>query len=110
MDGWLRELNPGVTDEEAQHLARLCGSPQPWLGGGIVRLFFDTDVCDVLPLVRVPTLVMHRKETWCGHIRSGHYLAEQIAGARLSGSARRRLLTLLRRPGDALRSAGVFPR
>jgi class 3 adenylate cyclase/pimeloyl-ACP methyl ester carboxylesterase len=84
MDGWLRELNPSVTDEEADHLARLCRvAVSPGSAAAYVRLNLDTDVCDVLPLVRVPTLVMHRKETVSWDIRSGHYLAEQIAGARL---------------------------
>ncbi len=84
MDGWLRELNPGVTDEEARHLARLLRvAVSPGSAAAYVRLNLDTDVCDVLPLVRVPTLVMHRKETSSWDIRSGHYLADQIPGARL---------------------------
>ena len=84
MDGWLRELSPGVTDEEAQHLARLLRvAVSPGSAAAYVRLNLDTDVCDVLPLVRVPTLVVHRKETVSWDIRNGHYLADHIAGARL---------------------------
>jgi class 3 adenylate cyclase len=44
----------------------------------------DTDVCDVLPLIRVPTLVMHRREGGGWDIRSGRYLAEHIPGARFA--------------------------
>jgi class 3 adenylate cyclase len=43
----------------------------------------DVDVCDVLPLVRVPTMVMHRKDGGGWDVRSGRYMAERIAGARL---------------------------
>jgi len=43
----------------------------------------DVDVCDVLPLIRVPTLVMHRTHMEFLDIRSGRYLAEHIPGARL---------------------------
>jgi class 3 adenylate cyclase len=49
----------------------------------------DMDVCDLLPLIRVPTLVMHRKDGKGWDIRSGRYLAEHIPGARfveLSGA------------------------
>jgi hypothetical protein len=49
------------------------------------RMNVDLDVCDVLPLIRVPTLVMSRThvETAQADIRTGRYLAEHIPGARL---------------------------
>src|SRR5207249_10797725 len=40
------------------------------------------DVCGVLPPIRLPTLVMHRKDGGGWDIRSGRYLAEHIPGAR----------------------------
>ena len=84
MDGFVRGTNPSVTDEDVQQIARLCRvAVSPGSAAAYVRLNLDTDVCDVLPLVRVPTLVMHRKETVSWGIRSGHYLAEHIAGAHL---------------------------
>jgi class 3 adenylate cyclase len=43
----------------------------------------DVDISDVLPLIRVPTLVMQRKELGVADIRSAQYLAEHIPGARL---------------------------
>jgi pimeloyl-ACP methyl ester carboxylesterase len=48
-----------------------------------VRLNLDTDICDVLPMLCVPTLVMHRKDTLTSNVRSGRYLADHIRGARL---------------------------
>jgi class 3 adenylate cyclase len=41
-----------------------------------------TDVRDLLPLVRVPTLVMHRAGDRVNTIEHGRYLAEHIPGAR----------------------------
>jgi len=43
----------------------------------------DLDVCDVLPLVRVPTLVMSRTHVERADIRTARYLAGHIPGARL---------------------------
>jgi class 3 adenylate cyclase/pimeloyl-ACP methyl ester carboxylesterase len=84
MDSFLRRLNPSVTDEEARHHARLLRvGVSPGSAAAYVQMNLDTDVCDVLPLLRIPTLVMHRKETVSWDIRSGHYLADHIAGARL---------------------------
>jgi class 3 adenylate cyclase/pimeloyl-ACP methyl ester carboxylesterase len=41
------------------------------------------DIRAILPLIRTPTLILHRAE--CGYIRPGHgrYLADHIAGAKL---------------------------
>jgi class 3 adenylate cyclase/pimeloyl-ACP methyl ester carboxylesterase len=53
---------------------------------GVARAFFrlvsELDVRDILPAVRVPTLVLHRAGD--RYIRAGHgrYLAERISGAR----------------------------
>jgi len=80
---FIRHFHPGVTDEEVERGARLMRlSVSPGAAAAYVRANLDTDVCDVLPLVRVPTLVMHRKETTAWDIRSGRYLADHIPGAR----------------------------
>jgi class 3 adenylate cyclase len=80
---FLRRSSPGMTDEEAGRRARLARvAVSPGSAAAYVRANLDTDVCDVLPLLRVPTLVMHRKETMAWDIRSGRYLADHIAGAR----------------------------
>jgi class 3 adenylate cyclase len=83
MDRFQRRSNPGLTDDEAHHRARLLRvAVSPGSAAAYVRANFDTDVCDVLPLLRVPTLVVHRKETTAWDVRSGRYLADHIAGAR----------------------------
>jgi pimeloyl-ACP methyl ester carboxylesterase len=46
------------------------------------EMFFDTDVRDVLPLVHVPTLVIHRRGDRVVNVNAGRYMAEQIPGAK----------------------------
>ena len=66
--------------EWAGRLERLALSP-----GNIRRmvdLMGQMDVRDVLPLIRVPTLVMHRREDTFLKVEHSRYLAEHIPGAR----------------------------
>jgi class 3 adenylate cyclase len=66
--------------EWAARLERLAASP-----GTIQRIFEvigKTDIRDVLPSIRVPTLVMHRKGDQFIGIGHSRYLAERIPGAR----------------------------
>ena len=48
----------------------------------IVRLIYESDVRDVLPAIRVPTLVIHRAGAIGFGVEHGRYLAEHIPGAR----------------------------
>jgi len=48
----------------------------------IFVMFLDIDVRDVLPAIRVPTLVLHRRGDRAVNVRAGRYLAEHIPGAR----------------------------
>jgi class 3 adenylate cyclase len=83
MSKTLRTWNPGLTEAELPSLLReLRVSVSPGSAAGYIRMNMDVDVCDVLPLIRVPTMVIHRKEECAWDVRSGRYLAERIAGAR----------------------------
>jgi class 3 adenylate cyclase len=66
--------------EWAGRLERLAASP------GTIKRIFDLigefDVRDVLPSIRVPTLVMHRREDSFIKIEHSRYLAERIPGAK----------------------------
>jgi hypothetical protein len=42
----------------------------------------EIDVREVLPLVQVPTLVLHRSGDLCLNVEEGRYVADQIPGAR----------------------------
>ncbi len=46
------------------------------------RMLDETDVRDILPSIRVPTLVLHRTDNTFVRIEHGRYLAEHIPGAR----------------------------
>ena len=46
------------------------------------RMLDEVDVRDVLPSIRVPTLVVHRADNAYSRVEHGRYLAESIPGAR----------------------------
>ena len=48
----------------------------------IVRLIYESDVRDILPTIRTPTLVIHRAEATGFRVEHGRYLAEHIPNAR----------------------------
>ena len=48
----------------------------------IVRLIYESDVRDILPAIRVPTLVIHRAGAVAFRVEHGHYLAEHIPDAK----------------------------
>jgi class 3 adenylate cyclase len=84
MSEFLRALNPGITEAELPSVLRqLRVSVSPGSAAGYIRMNMDVDVCDVLPLIRAPTMVMHRSEGGHWGVQSGRYLADHITGARL---------------------------
>jgi class 3 adenylate cyclase len=48
----------------------------------LFQMFLDTDVRETLPLIRTPTLVMHRRGDHAVNYRAARWLAEQIEGSR----------------------------
>jgi class 3 adenylate cyclase len=48
----------------------------------IVRLMYRSDIRDVLPAIRVPTLVIHRADATGLVVEHGRFLAEHIPGAK----------------------------
>jgi class 3 adenylate cyclase len=79
----IRRSNPSIPEEDLPGFVRVFRlSVSPGAALAYQRATFDVDVRDVLPLVRVPTLVLHRTglDTY---VRSGRYLADHIPGARL---------------------------
>jgi class 3 adenylate cyclase/pimeloyl-ACP methyl ester carboxylesterase len=76
-----RRANPTVSDEEARNSARVLRfAVSPGSAAAYVRMNIDVDVCQALPLIRVPTLILQREEAFWD-IRSSRYLAEHIPGA-----------------------------
>jgi class 3 adenylate cyclase/pimeloyl-ACP methyl ester carboxylesterase len=82
---FVRMNNPSATGEELRSSARVFRlSVSPGAAAAYVRMNIEVDVCDVLPLIRVPTLVMHRKDGGGWNIRSSRALANLIPGADLA--------------------------
>jgi len=55
----------------------------PGAAAALTRMNAEVDIRHVLPTVRVPTLVIHRRGDRCLRIEEGRYLAEKIPGARM---------------------------
>jgi class 3 adenylate cyclase len=66
-DSWARYLRLGTSPRGAQSL---------------LRLYKEIDIRDVLGTIAVPTLVLHRAGDLVVQVATGHYIAEQIPGAR----------------------------
>ena len=47
----------------------------------IMEMSLRNDVCDILPAIRVPTLVMHSRGNRMANVESGRYLGRHIPGA-----------------------------
>jgi pimeloyl-ACP methyl ester carboxylesterase len=58
---------------------RLAASPA--VAAALLRLAFEGDVRDVLPALRVPTLVLHRADDHWVPVEHGRYLGKHIPGA-----------------------------
>jgi len=48
----------------------------------LFEMFLDTDVRDTLPLIRTPTLILHRRGDHAVNYRAARWLSEQIEGSR----------------------------
>src|SRR5439155_17581655 len=70
---------PGVRDAWARY-ERMAASPG--VAKAMIRNIYELDVRDVLPLIRVPTLIVQHPEARGLSPGHGRYLAAQIQGAR----------------------------
>jgi pimeloyl-ACP methyl ester carboxylesterase len=72
-------LDPAGLAELSRYLRR-CASPGAALA--LIKMNTHVDVRDVLPTIRVPTVVMHRTDDRDANVEEGRYIAAQIPGAR----------------------------
>ena len=72
-------LDPARLDELSRYYRR-CASPGAAVA--LMRMNTHVDVRDVLPSIRVPTVVMHRTDDRDAQVGEGRYIASQIPGAR----------------------------
>jgi class 3 adenylate cyclase len=78
-------FSPSLADDPAAREAQARYERQaasPMRVDQLFRMFLDTDVRDTLPLIRTPTLVMHRRGDYAVNYRAARWLAEQIEGSR----------------------------
>ena len=54
----------------------------PAAASALMRMNSQIDIADIVPTIRVPTLVIHRTEDVTINVEGGRYLAEHIPGAR----------------------------
>jgi predicted ATPase/pimeloyl-ACP methyl ester carboxylesterase len=79
----MQRMCPNADDAMAewwQRRARAAASPGA--ARAIIEMNSRIDVRDVLPTIRVPTLVLHRRNDPDASVEGGRYLADRIPGAR----------------------------
>jgi pimeloyl-ACP methyl ester carboxylesterase/DNA-binding CsgD family transcriptional regulator len=82
---WIQHNPTALADERYRRWwARyLRASASPGMATALVRMNCQIDVRDVLPAVRVPSLILHRTEERWFDVGNARYLAERIPGAKL---------------------------
>ena len=85
LGGLLQYWAPSVADDEAAQETwnfslRMSASPRAAVT--YFGMMPEIDVRHVLPTIRVPTLVLHRRDDSLIDVRAGRYLAEHIPGAK----------------------------
>jgi pimeloyl-ACP methyl ester carboxylesterase len=73
-------LSDSRTREWFARATRLGNAPRAF--AAVFRVFAETDVTDVLPGIRVPTLVVHRSGARYVKVEHGRFLAERIPNAK----------------------------
>ncbi len=81
----LEERAPSVAADPAfrawwSTYLRMGASPGAALA--LTQMNAEIDIRNILPLIRVPTLVLHRKDDRCLKVEEGRYVASRIPGAR----------------------------
>jgi class 3 adenylate cyclase len=82
----VRSLAPSLADDERfrqwhAQACRFAGTPASAVAW--FRITMEIDIREVLPAIRVPTLVLHRTDDQVVPVEAGRYLAEHIPGAKL---------------------------
>ena len=78
-------INPSLAEDAVAleawgRFLRLSASPAT--AAVVMRMLFELDVRDVLPAIKVPTLVVHRQDNPIVTVDQGRYVADQIEGAK----------------------------
>lgn len=75
--------NPGADVSFSEHFATLCRmSASPGAALTLLRMNFEIDVRAILPMLRVPTLILHRGGDLRVDVGNSRYMAERITGSK----------------------------
>ena len=82
---YLEEFAPSLVGDKRYEewyakLERL--SVSPGAAVALVRMMIQMDVRDILPTIRVPTLVLHKRDDRCTPLAEGKYIADHVPGAK----------------------------
>jgi class 3 adenylate cyclase len=82
---YLEEFAPSLVGDKRfedwfAKLERL--SVSPGAAVALVRMLFEMDVHDILPAIRVPTLVLHKRDDKVVPIKEGQDIADHVPGAK----------------------------
>jgi class 3 adenylate cyclase len=85
-EAWMPYVFPDDIDDEAAiqfYASWMRGGGGPGDAASWLEVDWETDVREILPTIRVPTLVLHRVGDRAVPIANGRYIAEHIPGATL---------------------------
>ena len=117
MSDWGGPAGLDMLARDAQHDRRfrewwsgyLRRSSSPGAALALTRMNSEIDIRHVLPTIRVPTLVLHRREDPLCPVEGGRYIAAHIAGCAVCGGCRARSPALRGRYRFAAGSGGRVP-
>lgn len=97
-------IAPSAGDEDKRALATLIRhGASPGAAAALDRMNQEIDVRQVLPAIRVPTLILNRAQEHPFNVQSARYLAEHIAGP---GTSSCRAPSMPRSPATQSRRSG----
>jgi class 3 adenylate cyclase len=86
LDGFFDAIAPSLSGDPAvrEWFVRWCrASASPAAAGAVARMNMEIDVVDVLPTLRVPTLVLHRRGDSSFALDGARFMADEIPDATL---------------------------
>jgi class 3 adenylate cyclase len=82
-DAEMSKMSPGADEAMSRWWAeRARAAASPGAARDLILMNSQIDIRSLLPSIRVPTLVLHRRDDHDSRVEEGQYIAERIPGAR----------------------------
>jgi class 3 adenylate cyclase len=82
-DADMSKMSPGADEAMSRWWAeRARAAASPGAARDLILMNSEIDIRSLLPSIRVPTLVLHRRDDHDSRVEEGQYIAERIPGAR----------------------------